>query len=348
MRFECREYFVIFDTNVLYHTYEKKADFSRFCFNSTYGNVVDIINQLDIYEHVTLVIPTVVWKEMERQIIEAHEKKLREFRDKISKYHFPEVVVDDTGDIDYAEFIRPIIEEYRVDLSSGINRVVELPIASEARYKSIVERAFDKQPPFEGKDKKSDKGFKDALIWESILEFVSQHSNASVIYYSGDNAFGRQLEDEFSERFPDATLTICSTEDEVRDCLDQWAKTIDIYAYTPIESYIEHEEVINWLQTDAFFKQLNDHDFGLSEKSRLVLGRTLHLISYENIQITNQTDDKIEYSIDATLELTYTIKDGTEIKEHIGVCIIVANLIDERFFVEDVFLLEDSEDDFMK
>lgn len=75
-----KEYFIIFDTNVLFQRYESKADFSSFSFNSTYDNVVNMINQLDIYESVNLVIPSVVWREMEKQIIENTMKELLHLR----------------------------------------------------------------------------------------------------------------------------------------------------------------------------------------------------------------------------------------------------------------------------
>lgn len=42
-------YCLIFDTNALFQAYEKKADFTTFSFNSTFENVIDMINQLDIY-----------------------------------------------------------------------------------------------------------------------------------------------------------------------------------------------------------------------------------------------------------------------------------------------------------
>lgn len=77
--------------------------------------------------------------------------------------------MEDKGDINYAEYIHSIIEEYRGSLSSDINKVIELQVASEVRYQSIVRRAFAKRPPFEGKDKKSDKGFKDALYGKAFL-----------------------------------------------------------------------------------------------------------------------------------------------------------------------------------
>ena len=80
-----KEYFIIFDTNVLFQRYESKADFSSFSFNSTYDNVVNMINQLDIYESVKLVIPSVVWREMEKQIIEKHDERIVAFKNTIGR-----------------------------------------------------------------------------------------------------------------------------------------------------------------------------------------------------------------------------------------------------------------------
>lgn len=346
MKSDFHEYFVIFDTNALYHPYDKRADFSSFSFNGTYENVVGFINQLDIYEQVVIAIPTVVWQEMERQIVEAHQLKIKEFREKLAKYHFPEIVVEDKGDIDYLNFIHSVIDDYRANLSSNINKIIELPVASEARYQSIVNRAFKKQPPFEGKDKKSDKGFKDALLWESILEFAAQHDTAKIIYYSQDNAFGDELEKEFSENFPNAALVICATEGAAKQRLETWAKEIDIYSYTPIESYVEHKELIDWLQSGDFLIQVIERDFGLVEKGRLIADCAIHLISFDNIQIINQTDDNMEYSIDVALELAYTLKNSFNVKETIDVCIIITRLFGEVFTVEDAYIPdeEDSED----
>lgn len=336
-----QEYFIIFDTNALYHAYVKKADFTSFSFNSTYENVVDFINRLDIYERVVIVIPTVVWEEMKRQIIEAHQLKIKEFREKVAKYHFPEISVKEKADIDYSEYICPIIEKYRQNLSSDINTVIEMPIASETRYRSLLKRAFDKRPPFEGRDKKSDKGFKDALLWESLLEFATQHDTANIIYYSQDNAFRGELQNEFSTNFPNATLSICTTENDVKQHLESWAKEIDIYAYTPIESYVEYKDLIDWLQSGDFLVQVIDRDYGLIEKSRLIMDSSIHLISFENIQITNQSEDSTDYSVDAVLELSYTLKDGLETKERVNVNIIISHALGEIFFVEDMYMSDE-------
>lgn len=162
-------YCLIFDTNALFQAYEKKADFTSFSFNATFENVIDMINQLDIYNQVTVAIPSVVWNEMEKQIIEKHDELLLSYKNTITKKLFPEYSIQENLAINYPEYIKTKIMEYKEEISRGLNKVIEMPIASNDRFESIINRAFSKLPPFEGKDKRSDKGFKDALLWESCL-----------------------------------------------------------------------------------------------------------------------------------------------------------------------------------
>lgn len=144
-------------------------------------------------------------------------------------------------------------------------------------------RAFSKLSPFEGKDKKSDKGFKDALLWGSILEFVLKHRNSKIIYYSKDNVFGEFLLKEFAENVSDASLFICKNENEVKVQLEAWAKEIDKYSYQPIEEFDENQESVDWLNSGDFLVQIIERDFGLVEKGRLITSTAAHLINIDNI-----------------------------------------------------------------
>ena len=119
-------YYLIFDTNVLFQAYEKKADFTSFSFNATYENVIDMINQLDIYSQVVLAIPSVVWNEMERHIIEKHDELLLAYKTKITKKLFPEYTIYENVAINYPEYIKTKIVEYKEGLSSGLNKATEL------------------------------------------------------------------------------------------------------------------------------------------------------------------------------------------------------------------------------
>ena len=131
-------YYLIFDTNALFQAYEKKADFTSFSFNATFENVVDMINQLDIYNQVTVAIPSVVWNEMEKQIIEKHDELLLSYKNTITKKLFPEYSIFENPAINYPEYIKNKIVEYKEEITKGLNRVIEIPVASNNRFESII------------------------------------------------------------------------------------------------------------------------------------------------------------------------------------------------------------------
>lgn len=232
------------DTNALFQAYEKKAVSTTFNFNSTFENVIDMINQLDIYNQVTVAIPSVVWSEMEKQIIEKHDELLSTYKSTISKKRFPEYSIQENLDINYPEYIKKKIVEYKKEISVGLNEVIEIPIASSNRFESIINRAFGKLPPFEGKDKKSDKGFKDALLWESILEFSLTHRNSKIIYYSKDNAFGEFLLNEFAENVTDSSLFICKNESEVKIQLEAWQRKLTNIPINQLKSLMKTRKLL--------------------------------------------------------------------------------------------------------
>lgn len=336
-------YCLIFDTNALFQAYEKKADFTTFSFNSTFENVIDMINQLDIYNQVTVAIPSVVWSEMEQQIIEKHDELLSTYKSTISKKRFPEYSIQENPDINYPEYIKNKIVEYKKEISVGLNEVIEIQIASSNRFESIINRAFDKLPPFEGRDKKSDKGFKDALLWESILEFSLTHRNSKIIYYSKDNAFGEFLLKEFAENVSDSSLFICKNENEVKVQLEAWAKEIDKYSYQPIEDYDENKEIVDWLNSGDFSVQIIERDFGLVEKGRLITSTTAHLINIDNIESLNSDENSIEYYIEAALQFIYELKDGGKTQDTINVGINIKMLDDATYSVEDAYRTDEDE-----
>lgn len=330
------KYYLIFDTNVLFQAYEKKADFTSFSFNSTYENIIDMINQLDIYSQVILVIPSVVWGELEKQIIEKHDELLLTYRSTITKKVFPEYSIKENPQMDYPEYIKTKIKEYKDDIQQGMSEVIEIQNASNSRFRSIIDRAFGKRPPFEGKDKKSDKGFKDALLWESILEFALNQPKSEIIYYSKDNAFGEFLIQEFSEVVDKSSLFICKNENEVKQRLEVWAQEIDKYSYQPIESFDENKGFIDWLNSEDFSKQIIEGDFDFIERGRLINSVSPYLININDIECSSLNEEIRNYYIELTLKLIYKFKDGAETAEEIDVG------LDVTVWDESIYMLEDA------
>lgn len=326
-------YYLIFDTNVLFQAYEKKADFTSFSFNSTYENIIDMINQLDIYSQVILVIPSVVWRELEKQIIEKHDELLLTYRSTITNKVFPEYSIKENPQMDYPEYIKTKIKEYKDDIQQGMSEVIEIQNASNSRFRSIIDRAFGKRPPFEGKDKKSDKGFKDALLWESILEFALNQPKSEIIYYSKDNAFGEFLIQEFSEVVDKSSLFICKNENEVKLRLEAWAQEIDKYSYQPIESFDENKEIIDWLNSEDFFRQITEGNFDFIERGRLINSVSVYLININAIECSSSNEEILNYYIELTLKLIYKFKDGAETAEEIDVGLDVNKVWDESIYM---------------
>ncbi len=341
MEYNKKDFFIIFDTNTLFHSYDKRGDFTSFYFNKTFDNIVEMVAKLDIYSYVTLVVPTTVWNEMTEHIIEAHSEKLKNFENSFAKHIFPDfdVVKKDIGD--YSLYISPIIDKYRKNLASDITKVIEMPIAGPHRYDSIVQRAFQKLPPFGGKEKKSDKGFKDALLWESILDFTTQHINSEIIFYSKDNIFGDFLLEEFKQIFPDTGFCLCKNEDEIKQKLENWAKGIDIYSYQPLDNYIEEKPLIDWINSKDFLDQLTEQCTELTIKNRLMKNSTISLSNYSNIQHYASDQFGTQYTLDATLQIVYTLNGGAFVSENIAVQITIQNLLEETFVIEDVSMQDE-------
>ena len=56
-------------------------------------------------------------------------------------------------------------------------------------FKKIMDRIFKKIPPFNKADNASDKGFKDTMLWLSILDYFKSNGNKNIIFATDDKAF---------------------------------------------------------------------------------------------------------------------------------------------------------------
>jgi len=75
-------------------------------------------------------------------------------------------------------------------------------ISHEDTLNKLMERAFRKIPPFNTADKASDKGFKDTLIWLSLLEYFDKNGENHIIFVTNDKVFHNNaiiLSEEFKE-----------------------------------------------------------------------------------------------------------------------------------------------------
>lgn len=318
---------LVFDSNILYVNYDKGGNFNSFYFNSTFQNVIDYIQQKDIFENIIIYIPEVVWKEMKKQKIDSYEKKKEELFSKLNKIKIPDIVLIKQQDIDYETYISEQIENYKKDLENKLVTIKELDLPSKERFQNIVKRAFEKRPPFGGKENNSDKGFKDVLIWESILELKTNNKSYEIVFYCNDNVFNELLIKEYREMF-DSDICICKNEMELFAYLDKLSSRLNGVNYNNSfniketnfikETILDKPFRIRLLNLFNENNMFNDfyvvEDINNLEIKNIVYNGEL---DYWDVNINvnlllNIPDGNVETIIEKekSLELTFSIRDG--------------------------------------
>lgn len=70
---------------------------------------------------------------------------------------------------------------------------------------AIIARANQKEPPFSIDKNASDKGFKDCLLWLSLLEYFKSHGENEVVFLTDDKNAFRNYTDFLTKEFNDVT-----------------------------------------------------------------------------------------------------------------------------------------------
>lgn len=106
--------------------------------------------------------------------------------------------------------IKSTYEQYAANLRKGVqknyDKVFGKNIISfkkdESMFSTILERANNKIPPFI--ESTSDKGFKDALIWLSLMEYFKQNGENEIVFVTNDNGFNDNI-DFLTKEFLEST-----------------------------------------------------------------------------------------------------------------------------------------------
>ena len=82
---------------------------------------------------------------------------------------------------------------------------------TETTLSEIMDRVFKKIPPFINAANASDKGFKDTLLWFSLLDYFSSNKYDEVIFITDDKGFGKgQSNDKLCKEFNEITGVVIS------------------------------------------------------------------------------------------------------------------------------------------
>lgn len=184
---------IILDTNLLY---SKSNNYTIARFTEKLEDVIEQLEVNDFYDKVKVVIPQIVVNELLKQQIDdgyAAIKLLKGYKINESEIEFPE---------NYKEQCIRIFDDSLNKLKEKMVKIEIAPYPSDSSLTRIINRAINKAAPFEGKDKESDKGFKDVLIWESVLAYKKLHIDERIVLYTRDIKLSDEsLKKEFFDIF---------------------------------------------------------------------------------------------------------------------------------------------------
>lgn len=120
-------------------------------------------------------------------------QQCRKLKDKYGRLSALTKEYNKIAKIDILEDYEKRAEKYRSAIQSNYDKLFDdyvIPFLKTSKlFSEVLDRAFKKLPPFSSVDNASDKGFKDSLIWLSILDYFKENGESEVIFVSNDNGF---------------------------------------------------------------------------------------------------------------------------------------------------------------
>lgn len=173
------------DTNILYISSFK--NFEKLNFINNLKRLIEDISINNFPCNISIVIPRIVIDELIQQQIESYDEKIRDLK----KYKFPNFNIIEIED--YNEYLNSQLEYEFKNINTPQVTSIIYDYPNNFDFEHIIKRAIRKLPPFEGKEKESDKGFKDVILWEMLVEYQKENSNSKVILCTKDKIFKSEI-----------------------------------------------------------------------------------------------------------------------------------------------------------
>jgi hypothetical protein len=171
--------------------------------------------------------------------------ELRTKYDKIEKFKVEYI------DLANIEIKHSFEEEFKIEKDYTVNAYQKLfgnniiPFVPNIdTLKIIMDRVFKKIPPFINAEKASDRGFKDAMLWLSLLDFFKNYDGNKVVFLTNDNGFRNNINYLLNEFNKSTGRTI-----EIQE---------NNYYNTLIEKNEEPTAAVTLLETDILKERINE------------------------------------------------------------------------------------------
>lgn len=182
---------IFLDTSII--KIKNVEDYSNIIFGKNYSDFVDFINSNGISDTCKINVAEIVVEEFKKQVCDSFAEDETDLKKYINKFRvYYGLSLPDTKD-----FKKNLDNQLRDYLEAENIGIVLIP-KERSIWNKIIKKSINKKKPFNGGNSESDKGFKDELQWESIIEYAKKSPNELFILITkNSNDFTEDLCDEF-------------------------------------------------------------------------------------------------------------------------------------------------------
>lgn len=296
---------VVFDTNSLRSTEAGEVAYSFFAFGRPFQVIEEFILEKNLNEDIHIAIPTWAIEELKDQKHRQYKTDIVEFQ-KLAKRlsgmpHISEIALPEV-EFDCTMFIKEKADEY---LATKEIKLLEIKDElANTVLQSMMKRVMkdeSKKKPFAHSGKYKDAGFKDNLVWESLMHFKSVTDYNKVIFVSKDGDY-KNCEIEFKAKW-ERHINILQDENNV---LADIQKDYD--------NYIKERTIHDFAQTEYFADYLKDN---LNTMTVILMeGKEFTIENYiiadicKNVGRLSPIEDEVENILVSSIINIHFTKDG--------------------------------------
>lgn len=300
---------IVFDTNSLRSTEAGKIAYSFFAFGRPYQIIDSFIKANDLSGDVHIAVP-------EWAIEELKDQKQRQFLDDVKAYeelakrlsglpHIGDLKLPNE-DFDCAAYVTQKAQEYLTGKNIQLLTITEAISNDVLRSMMIrVMKVENEKAPFAHSGKYKDAGFKDNLVWESLMHYPNVTAYDKVIVVSKDGDFKTNCISEFRAKW-ERHITIQQDENNVLGLLQK-----------DYGNYIGNRKVYDYAQQEYFDKYLKNL---LNESAYIQLdGDDLPIQNYmiqqhcERVEVVKDEEGEFDKPVIISSVIIYTVHQGEKI-----------------------------------
>lgn len=268
---------IVFDTNSLRSTEAGEVAYSFFAFGRPFQVVEEFILEKELNEDIHIAIPTWAIEELKDQKHRQYKTDIVEFQKLATRLagmpHIPEIALPEE-EFDCTTYIQEKAQEYLATKAIKLLEIKE-ELANTVLQSMMVRVMKDqnKKQPFAHSGKYKDAGFKDNIVWESLMHFDGVTDYDKVIFITKDGDYSN-CEHEFKAKW---NRHIAIEKDE-NNAIAEIQKDYELY--------ITERAIYEFTQTDYFKDYLADL---LKKKSEILIEEDTHKI--ENFKLLDTCTD---------------------------------------------------------